>query len=289
MRMKKWLLVFSIIAFSVGCDRPKGFTLKKITSHHAPAPEWEVESAMSRTELASLIRSPCHYLGSGNHTYAFVSDDGEVVIKFFKQKHMKTKTWADSLSIPAKRIFYPMGKIDRRMKERQDSFSSYKLAFEKLPEETGILYLHLNKTDTLNLSLTLIDQNGAAFEVALDEMEFLIQKKATLVFHHLKDLYKKGQSKEAEKAILSLFDIVAKRSQKGIYDKDLQFFKNFGFVNNRAIEIDIGEFRINQDPLPTYEELKTLSYQIRDFLKMHAPKHLSEVENKIADQIEQYK
>ena len=106
---------------------------------------------------------------------------------------------------------------------------------------------------------------------------------------YLKDLYKKGQSMEAERAILSLFDIVARRSQKGIYDKDLQFFKNFGFVNNRAIEIDIGEFRINQPPNPTYEELKILSYQIRDFLKMHAPKHLSEVENKIADQIEQYK
>ena len=289
MRMKKWLLVFSIIAFSVGCDRPKGFTLKKITSHHAPAPEWEVENSMSRRELASLIGSKCHYLGSGNHTYAFVSDDGEIVIKFFKQKHMRTKTWADSLSIPAKRIFYPTGKIDRRMKERQNSFSSYKLAFEKLPEETGILYLHLNKTDNLNLPLTLIDQNGVALEVSLDEMEFLIQKKATLVFHHLRDLYKKGQSKEAERAILSLFEIVATRSQKGIYDKDLQFFKNFGFVNNRAIEIDIGEFRTNQDPNPTYEELKILSYQIRDFLKMHAPKHLSEVESKIADQIEQYK
>lgn len=287
--MKKWLLVFSIIAFSSGCERPKGFTLKKITSHHDPAPEWEVENEMSRGELASLFGAPCHYLGSGNHTYAFVSDDGQVVIKFFKQKHMRTKTWADSLSIPIKRIFYPMGKIDRRMKERQDSFSSYKLAFENLPEETGILYLHLNKTDTLNLSLSLIDQNGGALEVSLDEMEFLIQRKATLVFHHLKDLYKKGQSMEAERAILSLFDIVARRSQKGIYDKDLQFFKNFGFVNNRAIEIDIGEFRINQPPNPTYEELKILSYQIRDFLKMHAPKHLSEVENKIADQIEQYK
>ncbi|WP_316357436.1 hypothetical protein [Candidatus Neptunichlamydia sp. REUL1] len=287
--MKKWLLVFSIIAFSIGCDRPKGFTLKKITSYHAPAPEWEVENSMSQRELASLIGSKCHYLGSGNHTYAFVSDDGEIVIKFFKQKQMRTKTWADSLSIPAKRIFYPTGKIDRRMKERQDSFSSYKLAFEKLPEETGILYLHLNKTDNLNLSLTLIDQNGATLEISLDEMEFLIQKKATLVFQHLKNLYKKGQSKEAEKAIISLFEIVASRSQKGIYDKDLQFFKNFGFVNKQAIEIDIGEFRTNQDPNPTYEELKILSYQIRDFLKMHAPKHLSEVESKIAEQIEQYK
>ncbi len=287
--MKKWLLVFSIIVFSVGCDRPKGFTLKKITSHHASAPEWEVENTMSRMELASLMGSQCHYLGSGNHTYAFVSDDDEAVIKFFKQKHMRIKTGTDSLSIFVKKIFHSVRKIDQRTKERQDSFSSYKLAFEKLPEETGMLCLHLNKTDTLNLSLTLIDQNGKTFEVSLDEMEFLIQKKATLVFHHLKALYKKGQSKEAERAILSLFEVVAKRSQKGIYDKDLQFFKNFGFVNNRAIEIDIGEFRTNQAPRPTYEELKTLSYQIHDFLKMHAPKHLSKVESKIVDQIEQYK
>lgn len=287
--MKKWLLVFSIAVLSIGCNRPKGFTLRKITSHHAPVPEWKVENKMSRGELASLMSTPYYYLGSGNHTYAFVSDDDQVVIKFFKQKHMKTKTWVDSLSTPVKRIFYPTGKIDQRIKERQDSFSSYKLAFEKLPEETGILYLHLNKTNTLNLPLTLIDQNGVALEVSLDEMEFFVQKKAMLAFHYLKTLYKKGQTKEAERAILSLFDIIAKRSQKGIYDKDLQFFKNFGFVENRAIEIDIGEFRTSQAPNPTYEELKILSYQIRDFLKMHAPKHLLEVESKIADQIEQYK
>ncbi|MCB1110883.1 MAG: hypothetical protein KDK64_07860 [Chlamydiia bacterium] len=287
--MKKWIFLCVIVLLSGGCARPKGFTLKKITSHHTPVPEWEVENTMTRGELDTLFNQPFTYLGSGNHTYAFVSDDGQYVIKFFKQKHMKTRTWVDHLPLPAKRIFYPMGKVDRRMKEREESFKSYKIAFQKLRNETGILYLHLNKSDCLNIPLTLIDQHQKTLEVSLDEMEFLLQKRATLTFDHLKTLYKEGRAEEAQAAILSLLDVVAKRKQKGIYDKDLQFFKNFGFVKNQAIEIDIGEFREDVLPYPTYDELKILSYQIRDFVKMHAPKHLSAVEAEIQGEIEQYK
>ena len=287
--MKKWFLIISLVIFSVGCDRPKGFTLKKVTSLHAPVPEWESKPGMSRKKFAALMNQPFHYLGSGNHTYAFGSEDEQVVIKFFKQKHMKTKSWVDYLPLPLKRIFYPMGKIHRRIRERQDSFRSYKLAYEQLQKETGLLYLHLNKTDNLDLFLHLIDQNGHLLKISLDEMEFLVQQKALLSFHHLKSLYQAGRSNEAKEAIFSLFDLVAKRIQKGIYDKDLQFFKNFGFVGNQAIEVDVGEFRTDIPPNPTYDDLKLLSYQIRDFLKMHAPKHLSEVEDPLNIYIEQYK
>lgn len=287
--MMRYLIALLVTLSCVaGCSRPKGFTLKKITSHHTPAPEWEVENTLSRGEIRAIVNQPFTYLGSGNHTYAFASEDGRYVIKFFKQKHMKTRTWVDYLPLPTKRIFYPMGKIHRRMQEREESFTSYRIAFNELRQETGILYLHLNKTAHLKTSLTLIDQNGENLSLDLDDMEFLIQKRATLAFEHLKDLYREGKVQEAEEAIASLLDVVAKRSQMGIYDKDLQFFKNFGFVGQEAIEIDIGEFRRDQEPRPTYEELKTLSLQIRDFIKMYAPKHLSSAERQMKEHITQY-
>lgn len=287
--MKRIILVLLLIFSLTGCSRPKGFTIKKITSLHEAAPEWEVENSLSRGELDAMMNQPYTYLGSGNHTYAFGSEDGHYVIKFFKQKHMKTHTWVDVLPIPAKRIFYPMGKIDRRIKEREESFTSYKIAFEELPEETGILYLHLNKTKHLKIPLTLIDQNGESFTLDLDSMEFLVQKRADLAFQYLQKLYKEGQVEEAEQAIVSLLDVVAKRSQKGIYDKDLQLFKNFGFSRGQAMEIDIGEYRRDIAPHPTYEELQTLSLQIRDFVKMYAPKHLKSAEQEMKSYITEYK
>jgi len=286
--MKRALLIISILIASFGCSRPKGFNYKKIVSHHGPAIEWEVEPQISHGEITAILSQPYRYLGSGNHTYAFVSEDGRYVIKFFKQKHMRTRSWVDFLPIPAKRILYPTGKIDRRTQERNDSYSSYKIAYQMLYDETALVYLHLNKTRHLNLSLELFDQHGDVLTVDLDEMEFLVQRKAELAFDYLKTLYKEGRAEEAESAILSLLDVVAKRNLKGIYDRDLQFFKNFGFIKNQAVEVDIGEFRLDTPPDDTYQELKTLSYQIRDFLKVHAPKQRKAVEHKINTYLETY-
>lgn len=247
-------LFICLLLVMTGCQRDKGFSLKKVSSKHLPSPEWDVASPSE--VLEKVTKMPYTYLGSGNHTYAFVSEDGQYVIKFFKQKHMRTKE-----------LFLSQKKIQRRIKEREDSFTSYKIAYEKLKEETGLVYLHLNKTSDLHLALTLIDQHGKSFQLNLDDMEFLIQKKATLAFDHLRFLIKEEKYDEANTAISSLLKVVAKRNQKGIYDRDLQFFKNFGFLDGEAIEIDIGEFRIDKSPAPLEEELEMLQHQIQDFLQ----------------------
>ncbi|MBF5059459.1 hypothetical protein [Candidatus Neptunochlamydia vexilliferae] len=285
--MKKLFFLFLLLA--AGCSRPQGFTLKKIVSRHPAEIRWDVLSSLSEEELATIFDQSYTYLGSGNHTYAFASRDGNYVIKFFKQKHMRTQSWVDYLPLPAKSLFYPIEKIKQRTEKREKSFTSYKIAYEKLREETGLLYLHLNQGTHLGHTLTLMDQWGNPLEVKVDEMEFLVQKRATLAFDHLKMLLQKGERKRAVEAISSLLEVVAKRSQKGIYDRDLQFFKNFGFLEDQAIEIDIGEFKEDQVPLPAAEELQILSYQIRDFVQAHAPEFVGEVCLEMENQVETYR
>lgn len=258
--MKNIVLLIIPLFFAIGCGRPKGFTLDKITSSYERDPRWEVKNTLSQNELQKLFEGPYTYLGSGNHTYAFESPDGKVVIKFFKQKHMNGQKSFISLKTKQKRII-----------ERDESFSSYKLAFEKLREETALLYLHLNPTDFLHRTLVLIDQNGKEQTVNLDKMEFLVQKKATLSLDHLEKLFSENSYDEALFALRSLLHLVAKRNQMGIYDKDLQFYKNFGFIENHAVEIDIGEFRLGKAVRPTYEELQELSLQLKDFIQKNAP------------------
>ena len=169
--MKQILLLLLSISLVAGCERPKGFTLSKVTSSYGADPRWDVENDLSPSELAALLQGPYTYLGSGNHTYAFMSRDEKTVIKFFKQKHMRVQS-----------LFLSSETKLRRAKERLESFSSYLLAYEKLRDETGLLYLHLNPTHHLHQTVTLIDQHGKEHRVNLDEMEFLIQKKATLSF-----------------------------------------------------------------------------------------------------------
>jgi DNA repair exonuclease SbcCD ATPase subunit len=277
--MKWFLFILFFLFTSVGCSRPHGFTLKKILSEHSYEPRWEVSPPKNMNEIRSFLAQSYTYLGSGNHCYAFVSSDGRYVLKFFKQKHMRTHSMLNYLPLPARNLFYPIERLRRRMQEREESYSSYKIAYEKLQNETGVLFLHLNKTTDLLPHTTLIDQHGNRLKINLNQMEFLLQEKATLAFEYLRSLF--DQKEELLDAIDSLLQVVISRNQKGIYDKDLQFYKNFGFRNGKALEVDVGEFKIDQTPRDTLKEAHEVSLQIRDFIQENMPKHLPDVQTRI--------
>lgn len=276
--MKRFLPLFFSLCLLTSCERSKGFSLKKIESSYPPSTEWQAYSQPTE-EIYSLLAQPYTYLGSGNHTYAFVSADDTTVIKFFKQKHMNTRTW--------KKLFYSKEKLKQRAEERKKTLNSYKIAFKELPEETGILYLHLSKAKDLGITLTLIDQHGKLHLVDLDDMEFLLQKKGTLAFEHLKKLLHEDSKETVLEAVSSLLGVIKKRNELGIYDKDLQFFKNFGFVGNRAIEIDIGEFSRDKELNDPVEELNMLAFQIQDFFKQEAPDLLLDIDHLIRNEFKQ--
>jgi len=288
----QFIWVFALLIPLSGCERPKGFTLKKVLSQYENDPRWEVLSPSSyeQDQLNEIFSRPFSYLESGNHCYAFVSENDQFVLKFFKQKHMRTQSFIDYFPMPAKILFYPTKKCMRRKKEREKSFNSYKIAYEHLKKETGIFYLHLNKTDHLNQMVTLIDQHGDKMIVDIDDMEFLIQRKAEVGYKHLDRLFSEGKQEEALESIVSLISIISHRIEKGFFDKDLQFFKNFGFIGNQAIEIDIGELRPNPVIKNTHamrEELSEISKQLISWVESHHPEYKSEVEGVIEDMLNQ--
>jgi hypothetical protein len=280
-----------LIAFS-GCERPKGFTLKKIRSYYDNDPRWETTSpsASHESQLKELFTHPFTYLGSGNHCYAFLSEDGQYVLKFFKQKHMRTQSFIDFLPMPAKMVLYPKKKYLRRKRERDKSFTSYKIAYEHLKKETGLFYLHLNKTDQFQQEVTLIDQNGTRQIVPIDQMEFLIQKTAEVGYKRLDILFSSGKREDALESIASLLTVITRRMEKGYFDKDLQFFKNFGFIDNQAIEIDIGELcplEKRKSAREMRDELSHVSHQLLDWTVAHHPEYESDVATLIKDMINQ--
>ena len=124
-----------------------------------------------------------------------------------------------------------------RLKEEQES---YRLAFEELKEETGLIALHLEKTAPL--FATLVDKLNIEHRIDLGQFEFMLQKRAEMVFPTLAAFRERGDHAAAKRAVERLERLIQQRQSKGIADRDPNVSKNFGFVGDVPIQIDVGRF-----------------------------------------------
>ena len=223
-----------------------GFELYKIHSSLPFNPDWECAPSTNEAEILKNLDQPFYYLAKGAQAYVFASADGQTVIKFFRIYHLLPPLWLRALSLPSVLQPYKICKMIQKRQELDKDFLSYKIAFDEMKEETGLLYLHLNKTTGLNQRLTIYDKIGIAHPLNLDEMEFLVQKRATLVFPSIDSLVKTEGEAAGKEAISTLVELLYTRCRKGIFDKDPDLNTNFGFLGRQAVQIDIGRFRKEQ-------------------------------------------
>ena len=260
----KWvfrLLIFTLCFYGVAkfCKKQTGsFTVARISSNLTFHPEWEVEGA-DDNQVKEILSQPYHFLGKGAQSFVFASEDGKWVIKFFRHHHLK-----------------------KNSKLAKD-FGSYKLAYEKLQSETGLLYLHLNKTNSLKQTLDLVDKIGIHHPINLDQYEFLVQKRATLVYPALEEWINEGKLEEAKQALTALVHLLAARSNKGIYDKDPDLNTNFGFIGTTPIQFDIGRFKLREISADR-NELVRITDNLHQWLMQREPRldeHLKEELKKV--------
>lgn len=221
-----------------------GFTIDNITSEFAYREHWiEPKSSSEERDLfLSVMNQKFHYLGRGAQAYAFLSDDGKYVLKIVKQKHLKLKKWEDLvLRLPFLSSIRE-GKLARRKAKVENVLNSSKISFEDLKNETILIYMHLKKTDDLNTLVTITDKLGIPHTINLDDMEFVVQKKADLALPYLENLLAKGDTEAFHKALRDIIDLRVKISQQGIRDKDTGFLNNMGFFEEKPVIIDIGQF-----------------------------------------------
>ncbi|MBS0615293.1 MAG: hypothetical protein JSR58_01920 [Verrucomicrobia bacterium] len=227
---KRFWAMIVIILFAVWFNqRPSlNFSLSRISAELPYRAEWEVES--SSFDMDSIFSQEFHYLASGSQSYAFESADGKYVIKFFKMKHLLWNFWDH---------FRP-GVVERRTRNLDSIFGAYKLCYDHLREETGLVFLHLNSTQNLHRTITISDRLHRRHEVDLDRYAFLVQEKAELVFTRMDRLRKKGDIQGVLKARDAICDLVQKRIAKGFADRDKAVSHNFGFIGDRPVQFDIG-------------------------------------------------
>lgn len=252
------------------------FSVARIHSDLPFNPKWETAplSPQKKTELLKLLDQKFHYLGCGGQCYAFASEDGNYVIKFFKHKIRKPFSFFLKMSLPGPLEKKRHKKLDKAFFKLNRDFNSYKIAYEDLNEETGLLYIHLNKGTDLNKSVTIVDKIGIAHRIPLDTIEFVVQKRAKLAYTYIDDLMTKGDIAGAKNALHSILDVIVARCKKGVFDEDARIHRNFGFVDSQPIFIDVGRFRRDPtrvQPAIYKQDLEDITGRFRDWLEESYP------------------
>lgn len=236
-------------------------------------------------ELQTLLSQPFTFLDSGLECYAFLSQDKQIVLKVFKHHHIR------QAQLIAKIL--PLANLEKLKREKEErlisTFASCKIAYEELKAETGLLYLHLSKTTKQLPVVTLIDKLGLKHKVALDEVQFMVQRRADLLMPSLERSLENGDAEAARKQISALMSLIVERCKKGIADRDPTLCKNFGFLKEHAIVIDVGSFSKNaflKHPQIYKRELFYETLPLRCLLTKHFPELLPAFEeefNKILE------
>jgi hypothetical protein len=292
--------------------KTRGFYLQKILSDDlALHPTWDIPALSCSEEKAvvELLDQPFTFLGSGSECFAFLSQDKKSVIKFFKLDYLRPIYFfrglftedhsknAGTLSSVYARLSLPssLDRLAKRILGMREyriarTFNSVKLSYDNLKEETGLIYLHLNPTSSFHKKLILHDPNGIAQEVDLDTSRFYIQTYATPLEKHLLALKENQQQQRAEQCITSLCDLILKRCRKGFADRD-PYNKNFGFIADRAIEIDTGSFipHLQMKEARFYkQELLFIGLGLKKWAQDHYPALLAHIDSLLLEEIERY-
>lgn len=238
------LFVALIPAFftSPSPKRPKHFSLNAISASIPFHPEWETRELRleEMSEVDKALSQPYLYLGGGGQCFCFESSDHKYVIKFFKQKAFDPPAWMESNAVPFLVHWLRERKIAKGEVKRSRVFDAFRQSFETLQQETGLLYVHLNKTDHLKKTVHFTDVEGKEHALDVDNLEFVVQRKGQMATELLDICMHNQDIAGAERAIDQLLALQLTFHRKGYRNRDPNFRGNYGFLDGRAFAIDIG-------------------------------------------------
>ena len=211
------------------------FSLQFIESTLSPRDDWEAKLSDDHDRFFYVAsQQALRWVGRGSVSFIFETSDNKYVVKFVNMSLFKA---AADPGFIKKTFHHKKPDADPKM---EDIFQSARLSFDELSEETGVVYVHLNKTKEKIHGLKLIDGYGQSQRVCGDDTCFVMQRRAWPVVKVLTDLMDKGANEEAYRRIDQIFDLLVSLARKGYVDGDERVISsnNIGFTDDRAIYID---------------------------------------------------
>jgi len=272
-----------IIAYSV--DRvyyilTDDFTIDNISSKFLLNPT--TQDPVKQESLSKALEQEYHYLGKGGQSFVFLSNDQNYVIKFFKFKHLKPRELSKYLPLPPILKEIEAKSLMRRQKRQRQLFDGFQIAFNELSVETGIVYIQLAKTFIGHKKLTLYDKLGLLHQIDLNQMVFVLQKRAQLFCAEIDKMMHSGKKEGAVKLIKNLVEILILRCHKGIKDADHAFIlENLGVIDGKVVFLDPGRFchdKIVKDLENCHEEIAFTTHKLQQWLAIHHPELITELQ-----------
>lgn len=227
-----------------------------------------------REELKTILNQKFTYLGKGAQVYAFGSDDGRYVLKFFKFKHLKPSSLIALLPPigPLKEI--KEANIKRKLRKLEGVFEGHVNAYTHDRDHSGLLFLHLNPTTSLDLQAHLVDKIGIERTVDLDPVVFILQKKGETLRTVFSEALSKGDTALAAKRATQILDMYVSEYKNGVYDRDHGISHNTGFIGDQPFHLDVGKmsYDVNMRS-PTYyeEDLRHVARKMDEWVKANYP------------------
>lgn len=263
------LIIFAIERFCY--KQTAGFRLNKISTNLPFNDHWNIKAEIPK----ELLNTTYNFLGSGVQCYAFESEDKKTVLKVFKHYHaFPSNDHLKILPIPSFLENYRQSVLEKRYKRLYSIFDSCTIAYQQLKKETGLIYLHLNATNTINKKIILIDKIGNKHFLDLDSTPFLLQEKGELIFVKLSSLLQNKKTEEVKQIIHSTIEIIKNRIALDIINTDPIIRRNFGVLEGKAIEIDTGSFLKTPHLKNEHEKKLEILFELKelqDWLEKKAP------------------
>ena len=301
--MKSWktklivialILVMPFLAIRVWYKLTDNFYVEGIQNEFPFHPEWEVipPSPAVLADIKDSIKEPLTYLNKGAQVFAFQTANGKYVLKFFKFKHSKPSYFVEVLPpIPPFKEY----KEAKRVKKLDKIFLLFKGhvdAYNYDKEDTGLVYLHLNKTKGLDTTIAIKDKLGREFRIPLDETVYVVQKKGIVLRDALKESLNKGDTKKATEQLNSIIDLYFREYKKGIYDCDHGFDHNTGFTyEGNAFRFDVGKSCYGEEYKSKAfmaKDMEKVLQMMSEWLRNHYKKYELEIMQEVREHVESH-
>lgn len=268
-----------------------GFTLGNI---HTNLPYHHSRDVLplSSEEHAIVLQAfqqPYTYIGKGAQCFAFISQDGKYVLKFFKSKHHKPSFLTRLLPDVPPFAHYLEKKQEEKKQQLDAIFRGYLLAYESLGPDSGLLFLHFNGGGELPRTVSVRDGMGWRWHIPLREAIFVLQRYSDTLGSVLDYALQRGNSCLAKERLKQVVDMYVRGYRKKIYDRDHAVVRNVGFASEQPIHLDVGHLTQASET----EELlffkkdinKTLT-RIDNWCKQYYPQYRKELMGELYSYVE---
>ncbi len=263
------------ISLFLGIDRfvhkrSSHFAFDKITPVCKDSCPWDTPplSLEEQKAIDQILSQKFTYYNKGSQSYVFISEDKKYILKFLKQQKLETHTWLAYIPFS----FNPYYQ-ERLFKEKKyvTTFNALKTAYTELKKESGLIYVHLQDSNTLSKKVTFFDRNGTRHVFDIGKKAFYLQKRAQLIYSRIAELMHDGDVESAKNIITSVFSLIDFLGKKGVVDNDPILRKNFGLIDDIAVQIDVGKLRIDPSRPDYKAEVASITNSFRVWLESNYP------------------